>query len=112
MGIPNKSIRLYDTTDLFVCSSISEGYSTAVTEALILGLPVGVTTDCSGMNELLQGEKYGIITENSKRPCLKVLNNYSTIQSNCQHYKEKVIKRGKEFTLEVLMKPIETLLTR
>ena len=41
-------------SDLFVCSSISEGYSTAVTEALILGLPV-VTTDCSGMNELLQG---------------------------------------------------------
>lgn len=52
-------------SDLFVCSSISEGYSTAVTEALILGLPV-VTTDCSGMNELLQGEKYGIITENSE----------------------------------------------
>ena len=39
-------------SDLFVCSSVSEGYSTAVTEALIIGLPV-VTTACSGMDELL-----------------------------------------------------------
>ena len=75
-------------SDLFVCSSISEGYSTAVTEALILGLPV-VTTDCSGMNELLQGEKYGIITENSEATLLKVLNNYSTIQSNCHITKRR-----------------------
>ena len=91
-------------SDLFVCSSISEGYSTAVTEALILGLPV-VTTDCSGMNELLQGEKYGIITENSEATL------FEGIKQLLDH-PEQVIKRGKEFTLEVLMKPIETLLTR
>ena len=49
--------------NLFVCSSRSEGYSTAVTEALILGLPV-ITTDCSGMAELLKNGECGIITEN------------------------------------------------
>ena len=50
--------------DIFVCSSRSEGYSTAVTEALILGLPV-VTTNCSGMKELLgENNEYGIVVEN------------------------------------------------
>ena len=98
-------------SDLFVCSSISEGYSTAVTEALILGLPV-VTTDCSGMNELLQGEKYGIITENSDATLFEGIKQLLDHPEQLSHYKEKVIKRGKEFTLEVLMKPIETLLTR
>ena len=98
-------------SDLFVCSSSSEGYSTAVTEALILGLPV-VTTDCSGMNELLQGEKYGIITENSEATLFEGIKQLLDHPEQLSHYKEKVIKRGKEFTLEVLMKPIETLLTR
>ena len=98
-------------SDLFVCSSISEGYSTAVTEALILGLPV-VTSDCSGMNELLQGEKYGIITENSEATLFEGIKQLLDHPEQLSHYKEKVIKRGKEFTLEVLMKPIETLLTR
>ena len=98
-------------SDLFVCSSISEGYSTAVTEALILGFPV-VTTDFSGMNELLQGEKYGIITENSEATLFEGIKQLLDHPEQLSHYKEKVIKRGKEFTLEVLMKPIETLLTR
>lgn len=37
--------------DLFVCSSRAEGYSTVITEALILGLPI-ITTRCAGMQEL------------------------------------------------------------
>lgn len=51
--------------DLFVCSSREEGYSTAVTEAIILGLPV-VSTNCSGAEELIGSHnEYGIVTENS-----------------------------------------------
>ena len=50
--------------DLFVCSSYSEGYSTAVTEAILLDVPV-LTTDCAGMDEILDGGKYGMIVENS-----------------------------------------------
>lgn len=37
--------------DLFVCSSFSEGYSTAVSEAALIGTPV-ITTDCDGMREI------------------------------------------------------------
>lgn len=47
--------------DLYVCASRAEGYSTAVSEALILGVPV-VTTACAGMQELLAGSGSGLIT--------------------------------------------------
>ena len=47
-----------------------------------------------------------------KRPCFEGIKQLLDHPEQLSHYKEKVIKRGKEFTLEVLMKPIETLLTR
>lgn len=95
--------------DLFVCSSRSEGYSTAVTEALILGLPV-ITTDCSGMAELLKDGECGIITENDDEAFYQGLKNLLADVSLFEHYRQKAIERGKDFTIESLMKPIETLL--
>ena len=53
---PHKFIR---NSDVFVCSSYAEGYSTAVSEAVILGVPV-VTTECSGMREIFGDEECGI----------------------------------------------------
>jgi glycosyltransferase involved in cell wall biosynthesis len=50
--------------DLFVCSSLYEGYSTAVTESIIVGTPV-LTTKCSGMDEIFGNTKAGIIVDNS-----------------------------------------------
>lgn len=94
--------------DLFVCSSISEGYSTAVTEALILGIPV-ITTNCSGMDELLKGGECGIITKNSEEALYIGLKQLLDNPTQLQYYKEKAIKRGKDFSLEKLMEPIEKL---
>lgn len=95
--------------DLFVCSSRSEGYSTAVTEALILGLPV-VTTECSGMKELLHDGEFGIITENDDEALYEGIRKMLDDASVLSHYKEKAIERGNDFKIENLMKPIEELL--
>lgn len=95
--------------DLFVCSSLAEGYSTAVTEALILGLPI-ITTDCSGMAELLQNGECGVITENDEAALYEGLKRLLADKSLLEHYRHKAIERGKEFSIEHLMKPIETIL--
>ena len=50
--------------DILVCSSRYEGMSTVITEGLILGKAI-VTTDCTGMQELLGNSEYGLITEES-----------------------------------------------
>ena len=65
--------------DLFVCSSLHEGFSTSVTEALIIGTPV-ITTMCSGMEELLGKNQYGIIVRKMmKRLFIKELKVYLKI---------------------------------
>lgn len=96
--------------DLFVCSSISEGYSTAVTEALILSLPV-ITTECSGMHELLKNRECGIITENSEEALYKGLKQLLDNPATIKELKKKAELRGQEFSLENLISPIEKLLS-
>lgn len=95
--------------DLFVCSSRAEGYSTAVTEALILGLPV-ITTLCSGMDEMLKGGECGLITENSEEALQDGLRRLLKDPALLARYRQKAEERGKDFTLEALMRPIEELL--
>ena len=109
LGFHTNPYRYLRQGDLFVCSSLSEGYSTAVTEALILGLPI-ITTDCSGMAELLQNGECGVITENDEAALYEGLKRLLADKSLLEHYRHKAIERGKEFSIEHLMKPIETIL--
>lgn len=108
-GFQSNPFAYLSRCDLFVCSSYSEGYSTAVTEALILGLPV-VTTDCSGMHELLGDQAYGIITENEEEALYQGIKRLVDDTSLRAHYQKKAAERGKDFSLASLMKPIEDLL--
>ena len=97
-------------SDIFVCSSRAEGYSTAVTEALILGLPI-VTTNCSGMKELLgENNEYGIITENEDNALFNGLKQLISDENIFKMYKNKAIERGKHFSLEKLTQEIEKIL--
>ena len=95
-------------SDLFVCSSVSEGYSTAVTEALIIGLPV-VTTACSGMDELLDNETYGIITENDEGALYEGVKKCFTQSDLLNAYKEQAIQYKDRVTLKQQMSHIEEL---
>jgi glycosyltransferase involved in cell wall biosynthesis len=67
IGFRENPYKYVAKADLFVCSSLHEGFSTAVTESLIVGTPI-VTTSCSGMEELLGSDgEYGIITDNDEQ---------------------------------------------
>ena len=66
LGFRDNPYKYVSKADLFVCSSRREGFSTSVSEALILGVPV-VSTDCSGAYELLgKNQEYGIVTDNNE----------------------------------------------
>ncbi len=51
--------------DVFICSSVAEGYSTAVTEAVICGVPV-VSTDVAGAREPWDAPRCSIIIDNDE----------------------------------------------
>ena len=94
--------------DLFVCSSISEGFSTAITEALILGLPV-ISTDVSGVREQLNNG-CGIITENNEESLYKGIKYILDRKELLKEMSLKAVERGKAFQLDVAMQQIEALL--
>ena len=92
--------------DVIVCSSYSEGFSTMVTEALILGRPV-VTTPCSGMRELLGDSEYGIITEDSTEGIYEGLKMMLDNPALRARYARAAAVRGKEFSKEKLVAETE-----
>ena len=85
--------------DFVVCSSIREGYSTAVTESIILQIPV-LTTECSGMREILGDTKAGIIVENSTEGLVDGLRKVLTDASLRHECKLAAIERSKFFSKE------------
>ena len=95
--------------DLNVCSSYAEGYSTAATEATILGIPT-ITTKCSGMKEIFEDGKYGLIVDNSDKALeegLKLILKDSTL---LHYYKEQVMKRISYFDSKMILKENESFI--
>lgn len=97
--------------DLLVCSSRYEGLSTFVTEGLILGKPI-VTTDCTGMRELLGNSEYGLITELSASALCAGIKQLMNNEELRKYYQQKASIRGREFTTDSLVKTTEDYLLK
>ena len=97
-------------SDLFVCSSRSEGYSLVIAEALVLGVPV-ISTYCSGPNELLEDGKYGMLVKNSEDgSCLyEGLRLLMIDNEQLVEYRKRAAERGNHFSLVKIMSQIENL---
>lgn len=97
-------------SDLYVCSSLSEGFSTAATEALIVGIPV-CTVEVSGMKEMLEeNDEYGIVTENSEEALYLGIKKLLDDPVLLAHYKKQAAIRGKDFSTENTVKAVEETL--
>lgn len=96
-------------SDLFVCSSRTEGLSTAVTEAVILGVPV-VSTDVSGAKEILGAHnEYGIVTENSEEGLYNGIKEMLSDKEKLAYYAGKAKERASFFATEKTVKEAEDL---
>ncbi len=108
LGFKENPYKYVKQADLFVCSSRREGFSTAVTESLIIGTPV-VSTCCSGAYELLgDSDEYGIVTENSEEGIFAGMREILS-GGNLEYYKGKAVERGKFFSKENTVKVVENL---
>lgn len=95
--------------DVFVCSSFSEGYSTACTEAILLGIPV-ITTNVSGGEEIINESQAGLLTEMSDESLYegmkKVLDHPELIQNwknILQSTKQKFSQKERERKLNEIV---------
>ena len=108
-GFQTNPYKYIKNADAFICSSRSEGFSTVVTEALILGKPV-VATDCSGMTELLGASEYGLITQNNTEDLYLGMKRFLSDIDLQNHYKKKSEERSKDFDIKSTIKQIENIL--
>ena len=110
LGYNTNPYKYIKKSDIFVCTSFAEGFSTAATEALILGTPV-VTVEVSGMKEMLgENNEYGIVTENNEDALYEVIKKMLTTPNLLEAYAAKAKERGKAFSTEKTVKAVEEML--
>ena len=110
LGYKDNPYKYVAKCDLYVCSSHREGFSTAVTESLIVGTPV-ISTLCSGAQELLgYNNEYGLVVENSEEGIYKGLKKLLSHKDLLNYYKSKAKERGKRFNKENTIMDVENLL--
>ena len=101
-GFQTNPYPYFSHADLIVCSSNYEGFSTVITESVILGKAV-VTTDCSGMREILGDSEYGMITENNDESFLRGVRKIISDRQLRENYENRAFQRGFAFSMNDLV---------
>ena len=109
LGFHSNPYKLISKCDAFICSSYAEGFSTAATEALILGKPI-FTTDCSGMKELFGEESCGEIVDNTDEALYNLLERIVSGDIDLSQYRIGINRRKEFFGIKKRIKEIEDIL--
>lgn len=110
LGYQTNPYKYVKACDLFVCASFAEGFSTAATEALIVGTPV-VTVEVSGMKEMLgENNEYGIVTENDEEALYEGIKKMLSTPGMLEDYAKRAEERGKYFSTENTVIAVENML--
>lgn len=110
LGFRDNPYKYVAKCDLFVCSSYREGFSTAVTESLVVGTPV-VSTLCSGAQELLgYNNEYGLVVENSEEGIYQGMKKLLEDRALLDYYREKAAERGSFFSKEKTIEAVENMI--
>lgn len=110
LGYQTNPYKYVAKCDLFVCSSFSEGFSTAATEALIVGTPV-CTVEVAGMKEMLgENNEYGVVVPNDEEALYEGIKGLLDDPELLAHYKQKAKERGATFSTENTVRAVEEML--
>lgn len=95
--------------DAYVCSSHYEGFNIAILEAMSLGKPV-ISTESAGPCEILHGDKYGVLVENSVDGLIDGIGRFYNNEELMEHYIEQSKRRAKNFSPERQIQKIKELI--
>lgn len=99
LGFRSNPYPYLKTSDFYVMSSRHEGFPTIIAEALILNKPV-VSTDVSGIKDLLQDGKLGLITSNSEDGIYKGMKQFLIHPELPKQYEKEIAETELPFVLE------------
>ncbi len=90
-------------SDVFICSSFSEGYSTACTEAAILGIPI-ITTSVPGSEEIINECECGRLTSLEDEDLKSAIREVLIHPELIAEWKETLKHTSKRFALKARQK--------
>ncbi|MEG0925701.1 glycosyltransferase [Chryseobacterium sp.] len=99
LGFRNNPYPYLKKSDFYIMSSRHEGFPTIIAEALILNKPV-VSTDVSGIRDLLQDGKLGLITPNSEEGIYEGMKKILTDKNLSKQYEREITNTDLPFVLE------------
>jgi len=104
MGRKKNPYKYLSNTNIFILSSITEGFPNVLIEAMGLGLPI-ISTNCeTGPKEILQNGKYGILvkiknSEDLAKNMIALARNKIALTS----FSKKSVQRVKKFQLQKIL---------
>ncbi len=108
VGFSDNPYKYMQSADLLVYPSRAEGYSTVVTESVILGKPI-LVTDCAGMREILGDSECGLVVENNDEALFIGLKELVQNDELRENYAKKAGERAKDFTVAARINELEEL---
>lgn len=110
LGYQTNPYKYISKCDLFVCASFEEGFSTAATEALIVGTPV-CTVEVSGMKEMLgEQNEYGIVTKNDENALYNGIKCLLENNELLTYYRKQSFLRSTRFSTNETVRAVEDML--
>lgn len=110
LGYQTNPYKYISKCNLYVCASHSEGFSTATTEALILGVPV-CTVEVSGMKEMLgENNEFGFVVENNEEELYLGIKKMIDTPEILMHYKKMAEIRGKDYSTQKTVDAVQNML--
>lgn len=110
LGFHKNPYNYLNQCDVFICSSYTEGFSTAATESLILGKPV-FTVECAGMQELIGNSHSGVIVPNIDEALYGLMEKLVSGQFDLAQYTQAAKKRGQDFSMGTRIAEIDGVLS-
>ena len=112
-GRIDNAAELLPALDIYVCSSVKEGFPYSILEAMAAGLPI-VSTNVGGIPDMIIDEENGLLCEpkNSEKLAEKI-----TALINNDELKQKIALRAgsdvaKQFTLDKMLEQTKTIYER
>lgn len=109
IGFSKNPYKYLVKANLFISSSVTEGFGLVIGEAITLGVPV-ISTNTSGANSILENNKYGLIVDNSEDGLYNGLKEILTDNNKLDELKKKANLRKPFFELKNKMKQIDEIL--
>jgi len=109
LGFKENPYNYLKEADLFISTSLIEGFSLVVAEAIILGLPV-ISTNTDGPKEILDNGKYGVLVSHDESDIYNELKNVINNKDVLKELRKKSNLRKDYFELSDTINKVNDLI--